>query len=218
MLKRSLFLGIVCLPLLATGARAQTWDAPTFFSPKPMDDIGLYYFRSSFGNSNVNGLKGIWRQSGNLNLGVQAGVGDISDAGQTILLGGEFYQPLKGLSSSTGLVMSWNLGAGATFGKNYIDFSVPLGVSLGLNLGNRSGTGILPYVHPRVSLDVASYDEPVSGKNVTDTDVGFAVDIGADLNLGEKLIIRAGYSLGDRDAFGIGVALRTPRKIIGPAR
>lgn len=219
MFKRSLFIGIACLPLLATGANAQTWDAPTFFSPKPMDDIGLYYFRSSFGSGNVNGLKGIWRQSGNLNLGVQAGVGDISDAGQTILLGAEFYNPLRSMSASTGLLVSWELGAGATFGKNYIDFSVPLGVSIGVNLGGqKGGTGLVPYVHPRASLDVSSFDDPVTKKNLTETRLGLEVDLGADLNLGDKLIIRAGYSLGDRDAFGVGVALRTPRKIIGPAR
>lgn len=221
MFRRTLLVGIVCLAemtLRAPGARAQTWDAPTFFGPKPMDDIGIYYFRSPFGNRDVSGLKGIWRQSGNINLGVQAGIGDLNDAGQTILLGAEFYNPLTSMSASTGLLMSWALGAGATFGKHYVDLSIPFGVSIGLNLGGGSSTGLVPFVHPRVSLDVSSFDDPVTGVNQTDTKIGLEADLGAELTLSDKLIIRAGYSLGDRDAFGVGIALRTPRKIVGPAR
>jgi len=217
MFRRSLMIGILAAPLLATNGHAQTWDAPMFFGPKPMDDIGLYYFRSPFGSRDVNGLKAIWRQSGNINLGVQAGVGDLEDIGQTILVGGEFYNPLKGMSQSTGLAMSWALGAGATFGSHYIDLSIPLGVSIGLNLGSGSGFGLVPYVHPRASLDVSSFDDPITDKEVTKTNLGLEVDLGADVSLGDKLIVRAGYSFGDRDAFGVGLALRTPRKIIGPA-
>ena len=69
-------------------------------------------------------------------------------------------------------------------------------------------------MHPRASLDVVSLTDEVTDEEETDTDVGFAVDIGADVNLGQRLILRAGYSLGDRDAFGLGVALRWQRGII----
>ena len=226
MFKRSLLIAIMAVPILASAGLAQTgdicahencaigWDAPLFFSPRPMDDIGVYAFRT---NSRVlgdpTGLKAIWRQTGNINLGVHAGFGDLNDAGKSILLGAEFSNSLSGLSSNTGLAMAWSVGAGAVFGKEYIDFSAPLGVSVGLNLGSGS-TVITPYANPRVSLDVSSFNNPITDEEITDTNVGFEVDLGADLSLGQSLVIRAGYSLGDRDAFGAGIALRIPRKVV----
>jgi hypothetical protein len=212
--------GTVVLVLAsAGGASAQQWDAPLFFSPRPMDDIGLYYVNSDrcCGFDNANGLKLIWRQSGNLNLGVHAGTGDIENIGESILIGAELYGPLSNLARTSGLAMSWSLGIGAAFGDvggtDYIDFSVPVGISVGIPIGSGSTT-ILPYVHPRASLDVVSVTDEVTDEEETDTDVGFAVDIGADVNLGQRLILRTGFALGDRDAFGVGVALRWQRGVI----
>ncbi|HET9441278.1 MAG TPA: hypothetical protein VFO52_13970 [Longimicrobiales bacterium] len=182
-----------------------------------MDDLGLYYVNSDrcCGFDNANGLKLIWRQSGNLNLGVHFGTGDIENIGESILIGAELYGGLPGLASSSGLAMAWSLGLGAAFGDvegvDYIDFSVPVGVSVGIPI-NAGGATILPYIHPRVSLDVVSVT--VNDQEDTDTDVGFAVDIGADVNLGQSLILRTGFALGDRDAFGVGVAFRMARRVV----
>lgn len=212
MFKRSIVLTAAFTAAFAGSAFAQAgWDAPTFFSPRPMDDIGIYAFKTNAASiGNPTGLKLIWRQSGNLNLGVHAGTADLSDVGEAILLGGEFYGPLSGAAASTGLVMSWGLGAGAVFGDNYIDLSVPLGVSIGMNLGS-GGVSLLPYVHPRVSLDVSSFGS--GADEVTDTNIGLSVDVGVDVGLGERFILRAGGSFGDREAYGAGLALRIPRKV-----
>ncbi|HEY0671759.1 MAG TPA: hypothetical protein VGD27_05810 [Longimicrobiales bacterium] len=212
---------LVLVVASAGGASAQQWDAPLFFSPRPMDDLGIYYVNSDrcCGFENSNGLKLIWRQSGNLNLGVHAGTGDIENIGESILLGAELYGGLPGLSASSGLAMAWSLGLGAAFGEieatgiDYVDFSVPLGVSVGIPI-NAGGATILPYIHPRVSLDVASFTDQVTDEEDTETDVGFAVDIGADVNLGQSLILRTGFALGDRDAFGVGVAFRMARRVV----
>ena len=214
---KKLFAATALIFTTAIGASAQTWDAPTFFAPRPMDDLGLYFFKSDRENfSDPSGLKLIWRQSGNLNLGVHVGTGDIENIGESIVLGAELYGPLTSLASSTGLAMSWNLGIGAGFGDlgddiSYVDFSVPLGVSVGVSLGS-GNVNVTPYVHPRVSLDVAAVT--INDEEETETDVGFAVDIGADVNLGERFLLRGGASLGDRKAFGIGVAMRMPRRIV----
>lgn len=221
--------GTAVLMLATAGsASAQKWDAPLFFSPRPMDDIGLYYTSTDLccGLDNANGLRLIWRQSGNLNLGVHAGTGDISDIGESIILGAELYGPLTRFVSSSNLAMAWSLGLGAAFGKNddteisYIDFSVPVGVSIGVPLGS-GNTTFLPFVHPRVSFDVVAITDDVTDEEETFTDVGFAADIGAEVNIGQSLILRAAYTLGSesddtgkRDAFGIGVALRMQRKVI----
>jgi hypothetical protein len=206
--------------MLATSVAAQTWDAPLFFSPRPMDDIGLYYVRSNdaFFGQDVSGLKAIWRQSGNINLGVHAGVGDLEDAGNTLMVGAEVSNPLSSMSGSSGLIMAWHLGAGAIFGDQYVQLGVPLGVSLGLNLGSGGSTTILPYAHPRVSFDLVAVE--FGDEEETETDFGFAVDLGVDVNLGQRFVLKAAYTIGTendfgkRDAFGLGAALRIPRNVV----
>jgi hypothetical protein len=196
---------------LATDATAQSWDAPSFFGPRPMDDIGIYISRTErrFGGD-ATGLSAIWRQSGNLNLGVRAGVGDLEDPGGTVLVGSELYGSLNRLVPGSGLDVAWILGAGAVFGSNYTFFSLPLGVSIGLRLGSGS-VSIAPYVHPRVALDIEAFD--TDGEEETFTDGSVVVDIGADVNIGPRFILRVGGSLADRKAYGIGLALRWPRPI-----
>lgn len=171
MLKRGFVAAAVALAAVAVPAQAQVprWDSPQFFSPRPMDDIGVYYFKTNrAGNRpDANGLKAIWRQSGNINLGVHAGIGDLDQAGNTILVGAEFYNQLGSVSMNTGLPISWSLGAGATFGDEYVDLSIPLGVSVGLNLGS-GNVSVLPYVHPRVSFDLVAVGEGDDEETFTD--------------------------------------------------
>jgi len=205
----------------ATTAEAQTrftFETPSFMSPRAMDDIGVYLTFSDFGCDSAvsscpsrTGLQGIWRQSGNLNLGVRAGVADLADAGSTILVGAELYGGLNSLAPGSGIDIAWTLSAGAIFGDNVTIGSLPLGVSVGRQLETGS-VRVTPYVHPRVSLDLTAIDLG-NGEEDTDTDVAFTVDIGADLSLGDRLILRAGASLGDREAYGIGIALRWPRGV-----
>jgi hypothetical protein len=219
MYKRSLLAALIALPLLTTAGHAQKWDAPMFYSPRPMDDIGLYVFKTHdpfLIKPRPTGMKLIWRQTGNINLGLQAGFGDFDEIGNTILLGAEFGNTLARVSGN-GIVAAWDLGAGAVFGSHYVDLGIPLGLSLGLNLGSRN-SGLTPYVHPRVSFDVVSYDVSPGVERTVST-VGLAADLGAELYLGETLVVRAAYTLGNdektgkRDAFGAGVALRMPRKV-----
>ena len=225
MYKRSL-LAVITLLGTAQGASAQKWDAPLFFSPGPHDELGAYFVSSDrcCGLDNSNGLKLIWRQSGNLNLGVQAGTGDLSNIGESILIGAELYGPLNMIQTS-GLSLSWSLGIGGAFGSDdeselsYIDFSVPLGVSIGMRLGS-GGTTITPFAHPRISYDVVAITDDITDDEETFSDIGFAADLGAEVSLGQRFIIRAAYTLGSdsdetgkRQAFGIGAALRTPRKV-----
>jgi hypothetical protein len=221
MMKRTLLTALIATSVWTSNGVAQTWDAPLFFSPRPMDDIGVYYVRSNnaFLGNDLDGVKAIWRQSGNINLGLHAGIGDLEEAGDAILLGAELSKPLSSMSASTGLIMAWHLGAGATIGDGYVDLRVPLGVSVGLNLGSGGSTTILPYVHPRVSYDLAAFDDE-TGDEETVSDFGIAADLGVDVGLGERFVLKAAYTIGNRndlgkrDAFGIGAALRIPRRVV----
>jgi hypothetical protein len=202
--------------VLASTAQAQdyeakvTWDAPSFFNPRPMDDLGLYFTSIERANSgSATGLAAIWRQSGNLNLGIRLGAFDLEDIGNSLAVGAELYGPLS-LFSGSQLDVAWTLGAGAVFGDDYTVGTIPLGMSLGLRLGSGS-VSIQPYVHPRAALDIIAIGE--GNNEETDTDFAFVLDLGADVNLGERFIVRLGGSFLDREAFGVGIAYRWPRPI-----
>jgi hypothetical protein len=204
-------LTIMAVIALQREVAAQSWDAPMFFSPRSTDELGLYVTRTnrSF-PGDATGLLGLWRQSGNVDLGVRAGVGDLDDAGGTVLVGAELSSSLNSLLPELGFDLAWNLGAGAVFGSNYTLFSVPVGLSAGVRLGAGS-LQFLPYAHPRISFDIEAFD--VDGEEETDTDGSVALDLGADINLGPSFILKVAGSLFDREAFGIGLALRWPRPV-----
>ncbi|MGH7472126.1 MAG: hypothetical protein ACRENP_29600 [Longimicrobiales bacterium] len=207
-----IMMGLLMLAGLSASASAQriAWDEPSFFSPRPMDDIGLYITRVNRSAGDPTGMSAIWRQSGNLNLGVRAGVGDLNNAGETVLVAAELYGPLNSLVPVGSIDVSWILAAGAVFGDSYTVFSMPLGASIGMRLGS-GGVQVLPYVYPRISLDIVAFD--INGEERTDTDGVLSVDIGADLSLGERLVLRVGGSLFERSAIGVGLALRWPRPV-----
>lgn len=192
-----LLLGFGATPPLA----AQAWDAPAFFAPRAHDDIGIYAFVPEHGDW---GVEGIWRQSGNINLGVRAGLGD-----DLVLVGAEFYGPLD-LAASP-LRFAWLVGVGAGFNDVTL-LRVPVGISIGTDLGSAETLQFTPYVFPRVALELAAVD--VGDEEETSTDIGFALDLGADLALSPSLTLRVGATLADRNAFGAGVAYRMQRRIV----
>lgn len=190
------------LPIGAGELRAQAWDAPSFFSPRPHDDLGLYAFVPEHGEL---GAQAIWRQSGNINLGVRAGLGQ-----DLILVGAEFYGPLR--LASEPVLLAWQVGLGAGFNDLTL-LRVPVGVSAGLDLAGQGLPQLTPYVFPRVALEVSAWQNP-AGDEETSTDLGFALDIGADLVVTPELILRAGVTLADQNAFGVGIAYRTQRRVV----
>lgn len=200
-MRKTLFSALVLLVFVAP-VSAQGWDAPSFFSPRSYDALGLYVFAPDNGDA---GVQGIWRQSGNLNLGVRAGI-----ANDLVLVGAEFYGPLQMVSAP--LRLAWNLGVGASFMDQVTHLRVPLGLSIGGTIGSSGALRLTPYVHPRVALALTSFD--VAGDERTDTDVDVDVDLGADLNLSPNLLVQFGATLGANDAFGVGVAWNMQRRVV----
>jgi hypothetical protein len=193
---------------MAASAEAQVhWDAPTFFSPRPTEDIGIYVWQPDVQGVDY-GFAGIWRQHGNLSLGVRAGLADSDN----IMVGAEFFGPLNLLGPGSGILMSWVLGVGATF-DGVTQLRVPLGVSAGVNLG-MGGIQLMPYVHPRVALDVLAWN--TGDREETDTEVNFAVDVGADAALGESFVLRFGATLAGpgSTSVGAGIAYRMGRRLV----
>ncbi|HUF50809.1 MAG TPA: hypothetical protein VMN60_08250 [Longimicrobiales bacterium] len=204
MMRRHLLIALTLAVAGAAPVAAQAWDAPSFMSPRPGEDIGLYVLKSEVEGSDV-GFSGIWRQSGNLNLGVRAGI----IGSDFYLVGAELYGPLNLLGPESGLMLSWVTGIGAGF-NGVTTLRVPLGVSVGVNLG-AGGLAITPYAHPRVALDVIARE--IAGEEETDTEINFDIDLGADVALGQSFVLRVGATIGDTNTFGAGIAYRLSRRI-----
>lgn len=197
---------VIALALFALGAEqgaAQPWDVPTFFSPRPGEDIGLYVIDAE-GTDDL-GIVGIWRQEGNLNLGVRAGVLD----NDRFSVGAEFYGPISGVRAP--VYMSWLVGLGGTFnGATWL--RIPAGVSIG-TIFDAGSLDIMPYVHPRVAFDYVSYDDP-PGDDDSDSELNFDLDLGADVSLGPQWVFRFGASLAEFDGIGVGIAYRMGRRLV----
>jgi len=190
--------------LVPAGAQAQhrliaAWDAPSFMSPGPHDDIGFYYVKPS---DTDGGLAVTWRQSGRVGLGVRGEyIHDIFGAHWGI--GAEIKGGLGQVAPP--LAFNWTAGVGALVGSGESDLRIPVGLTIGLRLA--SGDLVLtPYVHPRVSLAYVSFDNGGS-----DSALQFDTDVGADLQLTPEIILRFGGTFGDQPAVGAGLALRLGR-------
>lgn len=187
--------------LTASGAQAQIWDAPSFLPPRPGDDVGIYLSQP---DGSDFALQGIWRQGGNLNLGVRVGYVDsgLSDA---LLAGAETWGALMSAGADFPVDISWTLGLGAAFG-DFTLLSVPVGVTVGRVLV-LSPVTLQVYGHPRLALVAAS-----NGNNTT-TDLEGFFDLGGDVHLNEQWKVRLGFTLGGADAFGVGLARRFGRGV-----
>jgi hypothetical protein len=199
---------VVCAATVAGAAAplsAQAWDSPSFFSPRPGEDIGLYIIDAE-GPGDL-GFAGIWRQEGNINLGVRAGLA----GGDHFAVGAEFYGPLDVLGPQSPVLLSWIVGAGATF-NDVTWLRVPLGVSIGMDIPTSSSIRILPYIHPRVALDLFAFD--TADGEETETELNVDLDLGADIGLGQQFVLRVGATIGDLDAIGVGVAYKMGRRLV----
>lgn len=188
----------------AAPAAAQAWDVPSFFPPRPGEDVGLYLIDPS--GSGDLGFAAIWRQEGNLNLGVRGGLA----GGDHFSLGAEFHGPLDILGPGSPVLVSWILGLGATF-NDVTMLRVPLGASVGLDI-NAGRLQLMPYIHPRLAFDLFAFD--VGGEEETETEFNFEIDAGADLSLGPRFVLRVGATFGESEALGVGIAYRTGRRLI----
>lgn len=185
---------------LSSQASAQ-WSAPSFLPPRPGDDIGIYL--SSIENF---GVQGIWRQHGNLNLGVRVGWIDGPDHGG-VVTAAETWGLLLQAGEALPVDVAWTLGAGAVFDSG-TSLEIPAGITVGRTLALAPVTVQL-YAHPRLALlMVAGVDE------ADETEMGGLFDVGADVLTPGGLKLRIGTTLGRFDALGLGLALRWGRAVV----
>lgn len=197
---RDLALGLSLALLHAAPLRAQAWDAPAFFSPRPGDEVGGYILDPPAGDF---GAMVLWRQGGGIDLGVRLGIANGNDETR-VFFGGEFFGRLFEAGRRFPLDVAWLVGAGATLGDVSL-VRIPAGLSVGREV-ELADVVLLPYAYPRVGVDFhTSGDE-------TDTDLSLTVDLGFDLRIAGGWLLRFAVALGDHDALGAGVAYELGRR------
>jgi hypothetical protein len=174
------------------------WEAPMLASPRPPAGFGVYLADVAGGEL---GLIGTWRGA-SAPSGLEFRFGIAEDGFGDDDISGLFGASLSGLiareSGDMPFDIGWVAGAGVGFG-DWALITIPVGISFGHTF---SGDGLIitPYVTPRVHLDAAM------GDNVgDDTDLGLSVDLGFDLTVRRGWMLRFGASLGDHEAFAIGI-------------
>ena len=187
---------------VAAGARAQAWDVPAFLPPQPGEDIGIYLTtQGDFG------IEGIWRQQGNLNLGLRIGYVDFDNDG-AIIVGAETWGGLVRAGAEFPLDVTWTAGVGAGFNGGTL-FEIPVGLSIGRTF-MLSTVPVQVYGHPRLAVAVFSRNDD------TETDLEGLFDLGADIRLSDDWKLRLGVTFGginDDEAGGIGLAYRFGRGV-----
>lgn len=186
--------------LLAGGGplAAQAWDAPGFLPPAADDRFGVYLLLPEGADF---GVAGTFRQTGLINLGVRGGLAKPESGSARVFVGSDIWGMLVNQGSESPFDVAWTVGAGAAFGSGTLA-RFPAGLSIGREIG-AAGVALVPYVHPRATYQIYAND------GVSDSDFRLGADLGLDLRLGERLILRGAAALdGDGSTVGLGMAWR----------
>lgn len=177
--------------LAASPAAAQVFT-PTFMSPIPRNDFGVYV--SSLHDIAIEGL---WERHarGGSGMGLRAGYTDWGEG--SLLLGLQVVNPVALAGAPIGLAFTAS-GQAVVGGENGVGGQV--GFTAGGALPATSLT-ITPYIHPR--LAVVSW--PGREENLS---LRVLADFGVDLDFLSGMAIRVGANLGDGASIGVGVAWR----------
>ncbi|HEU0299375.1 MAG TPA: hypothetical protein VFR37_07975 [Longimicrobium sp.] len=186
----------LAVALVAGRAEAQVFT-PTFMSPVPGNDFGVYV--SGIGEV---GIEGIWRRMsrGGSDVGIRVGYADVGDG--ALLAGIEVRNPVVLAGAPIGLAFT----AGA---QGIVGDATQLGGQVGFSVGQALPAGtftITPYIHPRLAVLVDPDADEAAGEDEIDVDV--LADIGADFAFAGGVTLRLGINLADGADWGLGLAWR----------
>lgn len=190
-------------------ARAQiAWDAPRLLGPDTPGGLGVYWLRSSSLEAETDAAMGTWALPGSGGRVVVRGGAGLDEEDRVSAFGGiDLRTSITRHTDEQPLDLAWHAGAGAGGGAQdgqYLVISIPMGISAGRSWTSGS-VWLAPYVSIGVALDVNIGDDaPDDEFRVTP-----AADVGVDLALdpARNFVIRAALSVGDRQAFAIGLNL-----------
>jgi hypothetical protein len=178
---------------------AQTaWDAPAFISHVAPEGASIFLISPHGGD--IGGLLTFRHEAGPVGLGYRASLSDENGGDGIAIAGGIDISGFlsRGVNDAPFDVLWWS-GVGFGIGDSSV-ISLPLGAIIGWT-GSGDGVSFNPYAGAHATLDF------FSGNGSNDADLGASFDMGVDLVLTSGWIVRFGGSVGDREAFAIGVRL-----------
>jgi hypothetical protein len=202
-MRRKLFGGVVAAVLavgFAAPLAAQETGTPMFKAPYRGFDNYQFGFDLSFPEGTDFALEGLYQfASGPHDFGVRGGILKCGDGCTQFQVGGNFRTRVLRATQQFPLDGSITVGFGGRFGEGQEAFIVPVGVTVGRELRIQNSTvSFTPYIHPVIA--------PVFGEG--DSDVNFAVGLGADIAVNRFLAIKVSGGIGDIEGIGIGLAFK----------
>ncbi len=183
---------LAAVALMAASPAAAQVFTPTFMSPTPRNDFGVYV-----SSLNDIAIEGLWQRHarGGSAMGLRAGYTDWGDG--SLLLGLQVVNPVSLAGAPIGLAFTAS-GQAVVGGVN------GGGAQIGFTAGGAipaTDLTITPYIHPR--LAVVSWPG-----DTDDLNVRVLADFGVDLDFLSGMAIRVGANLGAGASIGVGVAWR----------
>jgi hypothetical protein len=194
MLRKTVLLALL-LTAAGTAARAQATGTPSYNAPYrafERSEIGLVI---SFPDGGSTAFEGVYRMANRrFDLGFRAGIFDAQFGDAVFLLGAEARQRVITHSTDFPLDGALIVGLGAQLVSNNSLLLIPVGLSLGRRIDvEGSQVSIVPYVQPTVTF--------LLGDN---SDVAFALGLGADFRLTRRFDARVSAGIGDLEGVSIG--------------
>lgn len=183
------------------GVEAQVaWDSPQLISPATPAGLGIHLVEAHPGDG--LGVLLTWRGSpAPGGVGFRLGLAEDTRDNLAVFGGADFSGMFYRHTQDFPLDVLWATGVGVGVG-DYAIISVPFGVALGRSL-DADGVIFTPYFSPRIFLDAFLGDRNPRRDSL---DLGFALDLGADVAFGRSFTLRFAASLGDRETLAIGMA------------
>ncbi len=214
-MQNRLLLAASAVLLCAVPASAQFYSYPAFQPPQIADRE--FNFAVADGGRSGTSLLVQWREglSRGSEFRLDAGIADPEGRGASsrLILGGSWGYQLHQGSNDVPLAIQFTAGLGGSFGGGQSLLRIPAGLSVGHRFDLEGGISVMPFAHPRISLDTCNE----CGRNGRrDTDIGVDVDLGVDVRFTRAIAVRAAAMLGGsdfqgrQDAVGIGLIWSPP--------
>jgi hypothetical protein len=214
-MRRSLTLAFFAILAPLAASEGQFYSYPAFQLPQIAERD--FTFAAADGGKSGTTLVAQWREgiSPFSELRLDVGVADPEGRGSEsrLILGGSWAYQLHDGSADVPFAMQLTAGAGGSFGDGRSLLRFPVGLSVGHRFELDGGISIMPFAHPRLSLDTCN---KCSVRGRRDTNVGVDVDLGVDVRLSRVIALRAAVLLGgsdfqgQQDAVGIGLTWTPP--------
>ena len=201
--ERSIVAVCTAIFLMAAPAAGQaSWDAPLLIAPGSPAGTGIYLVDPSPGDL---GVLVTWRSApAPVGVGFRAGIGEDQAGDLTLFGGADVSGSIVRRSEPSGFDLIWVTGVGVGASDD-LRVTIPGSLVFGWALAS-DGVVFQPYVGPTAFLDISTAED-----DPRDTDLGLALDWGADLEFNGDWTVRIGGPFGDRDALAVGVMLPTGR-------